>query len=64
MSVEKQREVVVTCTCQHSALLLFDREPKTVRCSACGTSGPVADFIARARRQPPDAMIMLADRTA
>jgi LSD1 subclass zinc finger protein len=62
MSVEKQREVVLSCACGRSVLLQLDREAKTVRCSACGMAGAVSDFVARARRLPPDAPIMLADR--
>jgi hypothetical protein len=67
VTVEKQREVVVSCSCLHSALFFFDREaplPKTIRCSVCGTRGAVTDFVARARRLPPDALILLADRPA
>jgi hypothetical protein len=64
--VDKRREIVLSCLCGRSVLLQLDREAitKTVRCSACGMRGSVADFVTRAQRLPPDALIVLADRPA
>lgn len=54
MSGPDKREVAVRCACGHAAILFLDRDsdlPTAIRCTACGTAGPTANFVARARRR-------------
>jgi ribosomal protein S27E len=61
LDVEKDELAVHCHNCPHSAVLFFDRGTvlTNIRCSECGTRGPVADFLTPRGERAPDAKIAL-----